>query len=90
MARHQLTLVVGHPNEEVLQAYGSENKTTVLGGAGHGFVVDPFGFHMGTVVRNSPRLMLEVGFGVSSVLGQRFHGEPAIRRAKRSTSNAAS
>ncbi len=78
LARHQWTLMVGHPNEEVLNAYGSENKTTVLGGAGHGFAVDPFGFHMGTVVRNSPRLMLEVGFGVSSVLGRRFHGEPAV------------
>jgi len=77
LARHQWTLVVGHPNEEVLHAYGSENKTTVLGGAGHGFAVDPFGFHMGTVVRNAPRLMLEVGFGVSSALGRRFHGEPA-------------
>ncbi len=77
MARHQWTLVVGHPNEEVLDAYGPENKTTVLGGAGHGFAVDPFGFHMGTVVRTSPRLMLEIGFGVSSVLGRRFHGEPS-------------
>jgi len=80
LARHQWTLVVGHPNEEVLQAYGLENKTTVLGGAGHGFAVDPFGFHMGTAVRNSPRLMLEVGFGVSSVLGRRFHGEPAAQQ----------
>ena len=77
VARHQWTLMVGHPNEEVLNAYGPENKTTVLGGAGHGFAVDPFGFHMGTVVRTAPRLMLEVGFGVSSVLGRRFHGEPA-------------
>jgi hypothetical protein len=77
LARHQWTLVVGHPNEEVLDAYGLGNKTTVLGGIGHGFAVDPFGFHMGTVVRNSPRLMLEVGFGVSSVLGRRFYGEPA-------------
>lgn len=77
MARHQWTLMVGHPNEEVLNAYGLENKATVLGGAGHGFTVDPFGFHMGTVVRALPRLMLEVGFGVSSLLGRRFHGEPA-------------
>lgn len=78
LARHQWTLMVGHPNEEVLDAYGRENRTTVLGGAGHGFAVDPFGFHMGTVVRNSPRLMLEVGFGVSSALGRRFHGEPTM------------
>jgi hypothetical protein len=70
--------MVGHPNEEVLDAYGRENRTTVLGDAGHGFAVDPFGFHMGTVVRNSPRLMLEVGFGVSSALGRRFHGEPTM------------
>lgn len=83
LARHQWTLVVGHPNQEVLDAYGPENKTTVLGGAGHGFVVDPFGFHMGTVVRNSPRLMLEVGFGVSSALGRRFHGEPAVQHTRR-------
>ena len=76
VARHQWTLVVGHPNEDVLDAYGPENETVVLGGAGHGFAVDPFGFHMGTVVRTAPRLMLEVGFGVSSVLGRRFHGEP--------------
>jgi hypothetical protein len=76
LARHQWTLVVGHPNEEVLNAYGSENKTTVLGRAGRGFAADPFGFHMGTVVRNAPRLMLEVGFGVSSALGRRFYGEP--------------
>ncbi len=80
VARHQLTLVVGHPNDDVLQTYGRENKATVLGGPGHGFAMDPFGFHMGTVVRNSPRLMLEVGFGVSSVLGRRFHGEAAARR----------
>ena len=76
VARHQWTLTVGHPNEEVLQAYGPENQVTVLGGAGHGFAVDPFGFHMGTVVRRAPRLMLEVGFGVSTALGRRFHGEP--------------
>ena len=76
VARHHWTLMVGHPNQEVLDAYGSENQTTVLGAAGHGFAVDPFGFHMGTVVRTAPRLMLEVGFGVSSVLGRRFYGEP--------------
>ena len=78
LPRHQWTFLVGHPNDEVLTAYGLENKTTVLGGAGHGFAMDPFGFHMGTMVRDSPRLMLEVGFGVSSVLGRRFHGEPVM------------
>ena len=80
--RHQLTLVVGHSNAEILEAYGSENQVTLLGDAGYGFVADPFGFHMGTLVRNSPRLMLEVGFGVSSALGRRFHGEPAAQRTK--------
>jgi hypothetical protein len=81
LMRHQWTLLVGHPNEEVLAAYGADNRTTVLGGAGHGFGVDPFGFHMGTAVRKSPRLMLEIGFGVSSVLGRRFHGEPGRQHA---------
>ena len=73
--RHQLTLLVGHPNDQVLSTYGKENSTTILGDAGIGFGVDPFGFHMGRAVRNTPRLMLEIGFGVSSLLGGRFYGE---------------
>ncbi len=76
--RHQLTFLVGHPNDQVLAAYGAANKTTILGEAGFGFAVDPFGFHMGTAVKTRPRLMLEIGFGVSTMLGGRFYGETAM------------
>lgn len=37
------------------------------------------GFHMGTVPARTPRLMMEVGFGVSALSRRRFHGEPVIR-----------
>ncbi|SFU23348.1 hypothetical protein [Mesorhizobium sp. YR577] len=77
--KHQLTLLVGHPADEVLGAYGTDNAITLTGPAGLGFVEDPFGFHMGTVPKQAPRLMMEVGFGVSRPSRRRFHGEPVIR-----------
>jgi hypothetical protein len=77
--RHQLTLLVGHPADDVLRAYGAENAMTLTGQAGLGFVEDPFGFHMGTVAKRSPRLMMEIGFGVSSPSRRRFHAEPVVR-----------
>ena len=77
--RHQVTLLVGHPADDVLGAYGAENAVTLAGPAGFGFVEDPFGFHMGTVAKRSPRLMMEVGFGVSPPSRRRFHGEPIVR-----------
>jgi hypothetical protein len=77
--KHQATLLVGHPADEVLRAYGADNAVTLVGPAGLGFVEDPFGFHMGTVARRSPRLMMEVGFGVSPPSRRRFHGEPVVR-----------
>jgi hypothetical protein len=77
--KHQLTLLVGHPAQEVLRAYGAENAATLTGPAGLGFVEDPFGFHMGTLAKHSLRLMMEVGFGVSPASRRRFHGEPIIR-----------
>lgn len=77
--KHQLTLLVGHPAEEVLDVYGPQSPVTLTGGAGLGFVEDPFGFHMGTVPASTPRLMMEVGFGVSKPSRRRFHGEPVIR-----------
>jgi len=51
------------------------NALTLTGKAGSGFVEDPFGFHMGTVPTQKPRLMMEVGFGVSKPSRRRFHGE---------------
>ena len=77
--KHQLTLLVGHPAEEVLKVYGDDSPVTLTGEAGLGFVEDPFGFHMGTVPSRTPRLMMEVGFGVSPPSRRRFHGEPVIR-----------
>ncbi|CAH2401833.1 hypothetical protein [Mesorhizobium escarrei] len=77
--KHQLTLLVGHPAEEVLDVYGAQSPITLTGEAGLGFVEDPFGFHMGTVPTRKPRLMMEVGFGVSPPSRRRFHGEPVIR-----------
>ncbi|RWK56753.1 hypothetical protein [Mesorhizobium sp.] len=77
--KHQLTLLVGHPAEEVLNVYGAQSPITLTGEAGLGFVEDPFGFHMGTVPTHKPRLMMEVGFGVSPPSRRRFHGEPVIR-----------
>ena len=77
--KHQLTLLVGHPAQDVLGVYGDESPVTLTGEAGLGFVEDPFGFHMGTVPTRTPRLMMEVGFGVSPPSRRRFHGEPVIR-----------
>ncbi|RJT39994.1 hypothetical protein D3227_11440 [Mesorhizobium waimense] len=77
--KHQLTLLVGHPAPDVLGVYGDDSPVTLTGEAGLGFVEDPFGFHMGTVPTRTPRLMMEVGFGVSSPSRRRFHGEPVIR-----------
>ncbi|MFJ6324508.1 MULTISPECIES: phytanoyl-CoA dioxygenase family protein [unclassified Rhizobium] len=77
--KHQLTLLVGHSADEVLDYYGQESAVTLTGRAGSGFVEDPFGFHMGTVPTQKPRLMMEVGFGVSKPSQRRFHGEPVLR-----------
>ncbi|MBP1852557.1 hypothetical protein [Rhizobium halophytocola] len=77
--RHQLTLMVGHPADEVLGVYGQDSEIKITGPAGTGFVEDPFGFHMGTVPTQRPRLMMEVGFGVSPPSKRRFHGEPVVR-----------
>ncbi|MBB3394482.1 hypothetical protein FHT71_001140 [Rhizobium sp. BK060] len=73
-----MTLLVGHPGEEVLGFYGDSNAVTLTGKAGSGFVEDPFGFRMGTLAKNTPRLMMEVGFGVSKPSKRRYHGEPVI------------
>ncbi|OAF18671.1 hypothetical protein AXW67_03945 [Bradyrhizobium neotropicale] len=76
--RHQFTLVVGHPSEEIERTYGRETIVKLTGPAGFGFVEDPFGFHMGSLAKRTPRLVLEISFGVSEKLHRRFHGEPVI------------
>jgi hypothetical protein len=77
--KHQITLLVGHPAEEVLKFYGEDSVLTLTGSAGTGFVEDPFGFHRGTLAKQTPRLMMEVGFGVSKPSKRRYHGEPVVR-----------
>lgn len=77
--KHQLTLLVGHSSEDVLGYYGKSAAIELTGPAGTGFVEDPFGFHMGTLAKDTPRLMMEVGFGVSKPSRRRYHGEPVIR-----------
>ena len=63
--RHQLTPFVGHTVDDVLRVYGADKPVTLLGDAGFGFVEDPFGFHKATVAERTPRLMMEIAFGVS-------------------------
>jgi hypothetical protein len=75
--RHQLSLTVGRPYDEVLTAYGSDGLIPILGPAGTGFAEDPYGFHVGSLPRTAPRLMLEIGFGITPPGRRRFFGERA-------------
>lgn len=78
--KHQLTLLVGQPTDDVVATYGAENVLPITGTSGFGLAEDPFGFHMGTAPRRTPRLMLEIAFGVSAASKRRFYGEPVIGR----------
>jgi len=66
--RHQITPFIGHRVDDVLRVYGTDRPVTLLGDAGFGFVEDPFGFHKATVAERTPRLMMELAFGVSQHL----------------------
>jgi hypothetical protein len=63
--KHQLTFTVAHETPELEDYYGAEKIVTITGDAGLGFAEDPFVFHRGTRCRKSPRLMLELEYGVS-------------------------
>jgi hypothetical protein len=76
--RHQLTLLVGQSAEEIERTYGQEAIVKLTGPEGFGFAEDPFGFHMGSLAKRAPRLVLEISFGVSKKLHRRFHGEPVV------------
>jgi len=76
--RHQFTLLLGHPSEEIERIYGRDAIVTLTGPEGFGFVEDPFGFHMGTLAKRGARLVLEISFGVSEHLHRRFHGEQVV------------
>jgi hypothetical protein len=62
----QFTLTTGRPTPQLEQFYPPEEFLTITGEEGLGFAEDPFVFHTGTVCRDQPRLMLEIGFGVSA------------------------
>lgn len=76
--RHQFTLLVGQPSEEIERIYGREAIVRLTGPEGFGFAEDPFGFHTGTLAKRGRRLVLEISFGVSEKLHRRFHGEPVV------------
>lgn len=50
--RHQLSLTVGRPNDELERIYGTERFMTVTGDAGDGFAEDPYVFHIGSLCRD--------------------------------------
>lgn len=62
----QFSLTTGRPTPQLESYYPPEEFVTVTGDKGFGFAEDPFVFHTGTVCRDQPRLMLEIGFGVSA------------------------
>jgi hypothetical protein len=66
MLKHQFSPLSGRPTSEFDDYYSPDQFITVTGDAGFGFAEDPFVFHTGTLCRDKPRLMLEVGFGVSA------------------------
>lgn len=79
LLKHQLSITVGRPADEVLEAYGAERLLSIHGDAGTGFAEDPFGFHAGSLAQSTPRLMLEVGFGLTPPNRRRFYGERIIK-----------
>jgi hypothetical protein len=72
--RDQFTLFVGKRISDVIDFYGAANFHTICGPAGFGFVEDPFGFHMGTVVEKGRRLVLEIEYGLSKTTQRQFYG----------------
>lgn len=76
--KHQLSLTVGRPAEEVLDVYGLDQLVSVQGEPGLGFVEDSFGYHAGALAKTKPRLMLEIGFGVTQPNRRRFYGERVL------------
>lgn len=73
--KHQLSLTVGRPMDEVVSVYGADRLMSIHGDAGRGFAEDPYGFHAGSLANTQSRLMLEIGFGVTPPSRRRFYGE---------------
>jgi hypothetical protein len=64
--QHQFTPTTGRPTPQLQDFYTPDEFVTITGGEGYGFAEDPFVFHTGTLCQTKPRLMLEIGFGVSA------------------------
>lgn len=47
-------MLVGHPSEEVVEYYGADSPLNVTGGAGTGFVEDPFRLPYGYFGKRNP------------------------------------
>jgi hypothetical protein len=65
--KHQITLTLGRPVEELEAYYGKDGFLTITGEAGTGFAEDPFIFHTGSLCQDQPRLVLELEYGPSAV-----------------------
>jgi hypothetical protein len=63
---HQFTPTTGRPTPQLEDFYAPDEFVTITGQPGFGFAEDPFVFHTGSLCRTQPRLMLEIGFGVSA------------------------
>ncbi|MGB7442867.1 MAG: hypothetical protein WA919_17515 [Coleofasciculaceae cyanobacterium] len=60
--KHQLTLLIGRSDREILDSYDRDRIITICKEAGFGFAEDPFCFHKGTPPLKEGRLMLQVKF----------------------------
>jgi hypothetical protein len=60
--RHQISLTVGRPVDELIGIYGRDRFLAITGPAGLGFAEDPFVFHAGSLCRDHPRLILELEY----------------------------
>jgi hypothetical protein len=77
--KHQFSPTVSRPLDELIQTYGADGLTSIHGEAGDGFAEDSFGFHAGSLALTTPRLMLEIGFGVTPPNRRRFFGERVLQ-----------
>ena len=73
--RLQWKMFVGTSRESVARAWGEGCFEPIAGPAGTGFAEDPFGFHMGEVLRAGRRLILEVSYGTAARMPARRFGE---------------
>jgi hypothetical protein len=55
--------VASLPEDQLVDTYGAQQVVTVCGGAGLGFVGDPYYFHRGSTPTRESRLMLQIEVG---------------------------